>query len=136
MTVPPVNSNGYRDDNNRASTTIHSIIDGRDHLASDPERVHGLASGSSFHGVDVQACAKALESSAAAFKDWSQTSPQERRHLLLKLSNLLVDRGDEVKAMVEQEIHCSKLWAEINLLDSVALIEESAALVTSEVVNG
>lgn len=38
--------------------------------------------------------------------------------------------------MVEQEIHCSKLWAEINLLDSVALIEESAALVTSEVVHG
>ena len=38
--------------------------------------------------------------------------------------------------MVEQEIHCSKLWAEINLLDSVALIEESAALVTSEVLHG
>lgn len=91
MTAPPLKSNGYHD-NNLASAMIPSIINGKDHFAGDPERVHRLASGSCFHGVDVQACAKVLESSAAAFKDWSQTSPQERRRLLLKLSNVRCPR--------------------------------------------
>ena len=38
--------------------------------------------------------------------------------------------------MIQQEIHCSKLWSEINLLDSIALIEEAAALLTSEALHG
>jgi acyl-CoA reductase-like NAD-dependent aldehyde dehydrogenase len=49
---------------------------------------------------------------------------------------LLEQRGDEVRGMIEGEINCSKLWSHINLQDSLGLIDEAAALVTSDALSG
>lgn len=38
--------------------------------------------------------------------------------------------------MIQQEISCSALWADINVLDSIAIVEEVAATVTSGVLSG
>lgn len=45
-------------------------------------------------------------------------------------------RKDEVLQLVQDEIHCSELWARINFEGSVDLIEEVAALVTSSDMRG
>jgi acyl-CoA reductase-like NAD-dependent aldehyde dehydrogenase len=45
-------------------------------------------------------------------------------------------RGDDVREIIEEEINCSKLWSHINLQDSLGLIDEAAALVTSDALSG
>ncbi|EFX02135.1 aldehyde dehydrogenase [Grosmannia clavigera kw1407] len=101
----------------------------------DSSRRH-LLPGGYFQGADVDDCQRAIESSAAAFETWSHESPIARRQLLMKLAALLRERGDEAKALTQAEIHCSELWADINLQGSIGLIEETAAMLTSTAVRG
>jgi acyl-CoA reductase-like NAD-dependent aldehyde dehydrogenase len=55
---------------------------------------------------------------------------------MLISAKLLLERGEEICVIIEEEIHCTREWSNINLLDSIALIQENAALVTSEVLRG
>jgi acyl-CoA reductase-like NAD-dependent aldehyde dehydrogenase len=45
-------------------------------------------------------------------------------------------RGDEIKAIIEDEIHATSLWSSINLEDSILMIEEAASLITSLALSG
>ncbi|KAI5241799.1 salicylaldehyde dehydrogenase [Aureobasidium subglaciale] len=90
----------------------------------------------SIQGADKAACLAAVESCARAFPAWAATSPSEKRRLFLKLSQLLRSKGEEIRGIVEQEISCSRLWSHINLEDSIGLIDELAALTTSDKLGG
>ncbi|KAL1595334.1 hypothetical protein SLS60_010025 [Paraconiothyrium brasiliense] len=81
-------------------------------------------------------CVRAVESCAAAFDTWKNSHPTERRRLFNRLAQLLRERGEEIKTLVQEEISCTALWAQINLQDSIALAEECAAIVTSGVLSG
>ncbi|KAF2432512.1 ALDH-like protein [Tothia fuscella] len=68
-------------------------------------------------GATPELCVAAAESRAKAFILWK-------------------DRSDEIHLLVEQEISRSSLWARINVLDSIAIVEEVAAITTSGVLSG
>ncbi|KAH6668250.1 putative aldehyde dehydrogenase [Halenospora varia] len=87
-------------------------------------------------GTDIEHCHAAVDSSARAFKTLSQTSTTYRRHLLFGLAQLLRSRGEEISAIVQEEIHATPLWSKINLEDSNLMIEEAASLVTSPILSG
>lgn len=87
-------------------------------------------------GTDIEHCQAAVDSSAKAFKTWSQTSTTYRRHLLFGLAQLLRSRDDEIKAIMREEIHATPLWSMINVEDSLLMIEEAASLVTSPLLSG
>ncbi|KPM38686.1 hypothetical protein AK830_g7880 [Neonectria ditissima] len=89
-----------------------------------------------FQGARTSDCNEAINSSSNAFGKWSQTSPLERRRLLLKLAQILSQREAEAKEIMQTEIHCSEGWAARNVSDSIALIEESASLITSNAMGG
>jgi acyl-CoA reductase-like NAD-dependent aldehyde dehydrogenase len=55
---------------------------------------------------------------------------------LISTLQLLEQRGEEVRKIIEEEINCSKLWSHINLQDSLGLIDEAAALVASDALSG
>ncbi|KAH7162008.1 aldehyde dehydrogenase [Dactylonectria estremocensis] len=118
------------------NTGIPLLIDGIPVIKDSAEKVHTLSPTSFFHGADVSDCIKAAKSSSKAFVQWSQSSPLERRRLLLKLSQLLLQRQDEAINIMRSEIHCSEQWAAINVADSAALIEEAASLITSNATSG
>lgn len=91
---------------------------------------------SSAQGADTASCHAAVESSARAFKLWSRTSTAHRRRLLLDLANLLKSKEEEIRAIMEEEIHATPLWSHINFEDSILMIEEAASLITSPILSG
>ncbi|KAJ4253436.1 hypothetical protein NW762_010594 [Fusarium torreyae] len=89
-----------------------------------------------FLAATVDIAQKAAESSAQAFEKWSRTSPLQRRRLLLRLAQLLQEKSNEAKRLMQEEIHCDALWAHKSYSGSVALIEENASLATSQTLQG
>lgn len=90
----------------------------------------------SVQGADIASCHAAVESSARAFKLWSRTSTTHRRRLLLGLANLLKSKEEEIRTIMEEEIHTTSLWSHINFEDSILMIEEAASLTTSPILSG
>ena len=119
------------------------IIDGNDVFLSGEE--HSFAPESVVinsklkviaQSADVASCHAAVDSCARAFESWSQTSTTRRRRLFLHLAHLLRDRGEEIRCIMEEEIHATRVWSSINLEDSILMIEEAASLITSPVLSG
>ncbi|KAL3482690.1 Aldehyde/histidinol dehydrogenase [Aspergillus germanicus] len=119
-----------------AQSIIPLIIDGQDILITGGERRGEIVNKSdhgpvSYQGATKELAIQAAESSARAYKAWSTTTPIERRGVLLKLSETLRNRAEEVKRVCCEEIQCGPLWADIITNDSIGLIEEYASLTTS-----
>ncbi|CAN9304979.1 unnamed protein product [Alternaria alternata] len=87
-------------------------------------------------GATEALCTQAVESCAVAFTTWSNSKPFERRRLFNRLAQLMRDESEHIQTLIQQEISCSALWAEINVLDSIAIAEDIAATVTSGVLAG
>ena len=98
-------------------------------------------------GAKPEPCTLAVESCSRAFSKWSKTTPGQRRslfHALAKVCDnslwgvrychdlLIPSRSCSVTVPrksclgLNPEINCSEKWSDINLQDSVALIEEVA----------
>ncbi|KAF9893940.1 hypothetical protein FE257_008911 [Aspergillus nanangensis] len=105
---------------------IPLIIDGKDVVLPSGERQTAT-----YQGATKSLALQAIESSAAAFVSWSKTTPEERRALLLRLAALLKERLEETKQLVQEEIHCGEIWANVVAHGSIALVEETAAQITT-----
>ncbi|PVH68846.1 ALDH-like protein [Cadophora sp. DSE1049] len=86
--------------------------------------------------ADIAQCHAAVDSCARAFESWRTTRPATKRTLILKLAELLRSRSTEILRTFKEEIHSTSLWADINLEESILLIQEAAALVTSPCLAG
>jgi acyl-CoA reductase-like NAD-dependent aldehyde dehydrogenase len=82
-------------------------------------------------GTDIANCHAAVDSCARAFESWRATPPVARRTLILRLAELLRSKDAEILRIMQEEIHASSQWANINLEESILMIQETAALVTS-----
>ena len=72
----------------------------------------------------------ACDAAAAAFAGWSATPPSERRAILNKAADLLVERTpDFVKAMTT-EVGASAMWAGFNCKLAAGMLREAAAMTT------
>lgn len=78
----------------------------------------------------VEDAVKAVDSAALAFKTWSQSSPTERRRLLLKAADALESRASEFISVMAQEVGASELWSGFNVMLAANLFREAAGLVT------
>jgi acyl-CoA reductase-like NAD-dependent aldehyde dehydrogenase len=87
-------------------------------------------------GTDIANCNSAVDSCARAFESWRSTPPSVRRTLILELAKLLRSKSAEIVEIMREEIHSTSDWANINLEDSILMIQETAALVTSSGLNG
>ncbi|KAJ4286517.1 hypothetical protein N0V90_013217 [Kalmusia sp. IMI 367209] len=126
------------------ASTVPLLIDGAEVTASDnvalplfsPNPENSNNKGISAVGASPEVCIRAVESSATAFTTWKDSHPTERRRLFSKLAQLFRDRSDEISSLIEQEISCTALWSQINLQDTIALVEECASIITSGVLSG
>ncbi|TLS20212.1 uncharacterized protein PpBr36_11493 [Pyricularia pennisetigena] len=87
-------------------------------------------------GATPELCVKAADSCASAFATWRNSSIQERRALFNKLAAVLRDRQDELMNLIQDELACTRTWASIGYNDTVDVVEQAAALVTSGVLSG
>jgi salicylaldehyde dehydrogenase len=78
----------------------------------------------------VEDAVKAADSAAAAFKSWSQTSPSERRRILLKAADVLEAKTPEFIQVMASEVGASELWSGFNVMLAANLFREAAGLAT------
>jgi salicylaldehyde dehydrogenase len=78
----------------------------------------------------VEDAVKAADSAAAAFKSWSQTSPSERRRILLKAADALEAKTPEFIQVMASEVGASELWSGFNVMLAANLFREAAGLAT------
>ncbi|MCA2406645.1 aldehyde dehydrogenase (plasmid) [Rhizobium leguminosarum bv. viciae 248] len=73
---------------------------------------------------------RAANAAAAAFPDWSQTGPGERRRLLNAAADILEARTPELIAAMTGETGATAQWAAINCGLGADILREAAAMTT------
>lgn len=73
---------------------------------------------------------RAADAAGKAFKTWSLTGPTERRMILLAAADKLEAKIGEISQAMAAEVGASGLWGGFNVMASVGLIREAAALTT------
>src|SRR3954453_12749435 len=79
----------------------------------------------------------AVQAAAGAFAGWSQTSPGERRTLLLKAADTLMERAPEIAGVMTEELGATFGWGMFNCDLASRMLREAAAqtyAVTGEVI--
>jgi acyl-CoA reductase-like NAD-dependent aldehyde dehydrogenase len=74
--------------------------------------------------------AKAANAAAAAFPDWSETGPGERRRLLNAAADILTARTPDFIAAMTGETGATAQWAAINCDLGADILREAAAMTT------
>ena len=111
------------------------IIDNQ-HVAAAGGATYERISPTSGKAVTTAAAAtvadavKAVDSAAQAFKTWSQTSPTERRRILLKAADALEAKTSEFIRVMANEVGASELWSGFNVMLAANLFREAASLAT------
>src|ERR1700690_2881205 len=78
--------------------------------------------------ANVDDALAAADSAAAAFATWSQSTPSERRRILLKAADILETKMDAIVDAMAREVGASALWSGGNVMASVSLLREAASL--------
>src|SRR3954469_10372045 len=79
----------------------------------------------------------AVQAAAGAFGGWSQTAPGERRTLLLKAADTLMDRAPQIAQTMTEEVGATFGWGMFNCDLAARMLREAAAqtyAVTGEVI--
>ncbi|WP_138469133.1 aldehyde dehydrogenase [Poseidonocella sp. HB161398] len=74
--------------------------------------------------------ARAVDAAAAAFADWSETTPGERRRILLAAAESLKAHADGIVRAMKEEIGATEAWARFNCILAADMLVEAAALTT------
>jgi acyl-CoA reductase-like NAD-dependent aldehyde dehydrogenase len=72
----------------------------------------------------------AVESAGVAFRSWRNTSPTERRRILLQAADALEARTPAFIEAMAAEVGASALWAGFNVMLAANLFREAASLAT------
>jgi acyl-CoA reductase-like NAD-dependent aldehyde dehydrogenase len=74
--------------------------------------------------------ARAANAAAAAFPDWSELGPGERRAMLNRAADILLARSADLVAAMIGETGATALWARINCDLAADILREAAAMTT------
>ncbi|MDC0739306.1 aldehyde dehydrogenase [Cognatishimia sp. SS12] len=72
----------------------------------------------------------AADAAAAAFPEWSETGPTERRAKLMAAADSLQARSDDIVQAMAEEIGATTAWAMFNVKLAANMLREAAALTT------
>ncbi|KAJ6780648.1 hypothetical protein PWT90_01744 [Aphanocladium album] len=101
-----------------ASTNVPLVIGGKEVFTVETFDVVSPATGKVLYqssSANVDQAVAAVEAAAEAFPEWSATHVNERRAILLKASQIIEARGEELKQAMRDETGSDPGWADINL---------------------
>jgi len=67
---------------------------------------------------------------ASSFPQWSRTSPSQRRALLDRAADRLLERTDDFVALIAEETGGTRAWSELNCRLGASILREAAAATT------
>ncbi|HTW06908.1 MAG TPA: aldehyde dehydrogenase family protein [Acidimicrobiales bacterium] len=76
---------------------------------------------------------RAVDAAASAFKEWSATSPSERRRTLWKAADILEARAQEAAALMTAETGAVAPWGYFNVHLASEMLREAASLASQPV---
>jgi acyl-CoA reductase-like NAD-dependent aldehyde dehydrogenase len=85
---------------------------------------------SRVHASSVAEARQAANRAAATFPLWSATSPTERRAILNRAADILLDRSHDVAERIGAETGGTRAWSELNCKLGAAILREAAAMTT------
>lgn len=104
----------------------------------------GVAGGATFERKDpvtgkvatrapaatVEDANRAVEAAAAAFPDWSEMGPNQRRALLLKAADVMQAKVEQFTELMISETGATAPWAGFNVMLAAGMLREAAAMTT------
>lgn len=78
----------------------------------------------------VEDANRAVEAAAAAFPQWSETGPGERRALLLKAAELMQANAGRFTELMLKETGATAPWAGFNVMLAANILREAASMTT------
>ncbi|KIW10080.1 hypothetical protein PV08_11040 [Exophiala spinifera] len=116
-----------------SGSTFGLIIDNKDVNCGDVFEVLDPISQAPVHlapaAVEEQAVA-AVKSADIAFETWRDSTPLERRSLLLKAAEILQSRKDELVHAMVSETGAKASWAAFNIKTGIEFVLENAGMTT------
>ncbi len=114
---------------------VFLLIDGELRSASDGtsfERLNPVTGdvASRAAAATVSDALSAADAAAAAFPAWSETSPKERREILLSAANALKGRSDKIVDAMATETGATAAWSMFNIGLAADMLIEAAAMTT------
>jgi acyl-CoA reductase-like NAD-dependent aldehyde dehydrogenase len=85
---------------------------------------------SRVHASSVAEARQAANRAAAAFPLWSATPPTERRAILNRAADILLERSDDFAEIIGAETGGTRAWSELNCTLGAAILREAAAMTT------
>jgi len=111
------------------------LIDGSDRDASDGRVVERIGPASGLVETTAAAATRAdavaaVDAARAAFAGWSQTGPNQRRHILLQAASLIEARAADFSAVVTAETGATRMWGAFNAKLAAEIVREAACMTT------
>ncbi len=115
--------------------TLGLMIGGKDMDATDGatfERLNPLTNKTATRAAaaSIDDAVSAVDAAAAAFPEWSQTSPKVRRTILYKAADILMDKMPEFVDAMASEIGATVGWAGFNVTLAADMLREAGAMTT------
>ncbi|WP_108501756.1 aldehyde dehydrogenase [Paracoccus indicus] len=115
--------------------TLGLMIGGKDIVATDGatfERLNPLTNqpATRASAASVEDAISAVDAAAAAFPEWSQSSPKERRTILLKAADILMEKMPAFVDAMASEIGATAGWAGFNVTLAADMLREAASMTT------
>jgi acyl-CoA reductase-like NAD-dependent aldehyde dehydrogenase len=73
---------------------------------------------------------RAVETAEAAFESWRESTPLDRRNIMLKAAGIFQERCDELVQSLKRETGAKASWAAFNMKHATELVHEAAGMVT------
>ncbi|USG62000.1 aldehyde dehydrogenase [Sneathiella marina] len=73
---------------------------------------------------------RAADAAAAAFPEWSETTPKQRREILLSAADALKARSEKIVEAMAEEIGATTPWAMFNIELAADMLIEAASMTT------
>ncbi|WP_117196009.1 aldehyde dehydrogenase [Rhizobium terrae] len=99
----------------------------REFVRLNPVTGETASTAAAFTAADAAAVA---DKAFAAFSSWSESGPNARRQLLMKASQALTAKKDDLIRMMQTETGATASWAGFNVMLAANMIIEAASLTT------
>ncbi|WP_378943733.1 aldehyde dehydrogenase [Paracoccus sp. R86501] len=115
--------------------TLGLMIGGKDIVATDGatfERLNPLTNqpATRASAASVEDAISAVDAAAAAFPEWSQSSPKARRTVLLKAADILMEKMPDFVDAMASEIGATAGWAGFNVTLAADMLREAGGMTT------
>lgn len=117
-----------------SSYTVPFIINGEERVPEKTFDVVSPATGKVLHqcGVATESDAvAAVEAAAKALPKWRNTTPGQRRDIILKAAEIFEKRRDELAPYMQEAVAAAPMWAGFNLDTTIDIIKDVAGRVST-----